>query len=119
MFCESNQSSGKTFDAAVGDITILQNRSKYVEFTQPYAESGLSMTVQYNHEPSKAWLFIKPFSNSMWVATFSMLLYTMFIVWFFEHKSNPDFKGPVKDQLGMAVWFTFSTLFFSHSKYLN
>lgn len=118
LFCELNQKNWKAFDAAVGDITILANRSKYVEFTQPYAESGLSMMVQYKHEPSKAWFFLKPFSGSMWLATLGIFFYTMFIVWFFEHTSNPDFKGPVKEQLGMAVWFTFSTLFFSHSKYL-
>ncbi|KAK1382201.1 Glutamate receptor [Heracleum sosnowskyi] len=106
--------SYENFDAAVGDITILANRSKYVEFTQPYADSGVSMMVQYKHEPSKAWLFVKPFSGSMWLATVSILFYTMFIVWFFEHKSNPDFKGAITDQLGMAFWFTFSTLFFAH-----
>ncbi|XP_074362122.1 glutamate receptor 2.7-like [Apium graveolens] len=106
--------SYENFDAAVGDITIMANRSKYVEFTQPYADSGLSMMVQYKHEPTKAWLFLKPFSGSMWLGTVSILLYTMFIVWFFEHKSNPDFKGTFEDQLGTAFWFTFSTLFFSH-----
>ncbi|XP_074357247.1 glutamate receptor 2.5-like [Apium graveolens] len=104
----------ENFDAVVGDITILANRSKYVEFTQPFAESGLSMMVQYKHEPSKAWLFLKPFSPNMWLATFSILFYTMFIVWFFERKSNPEFKGPFRDQLGMALWFTFSTMFFAH-----
>ncbi|KAK4551245.1 hypothetical protein RGQ29_032439 [Quercus rubra] len=35
----------KTFDAVVGDLTILANRTKYVEFTQPYAESGLVVVV--------------------------------------------------------------------------
>ncbi|WOG88184.1 hypothetical protein DCAR_0207418 [Daucus carota subsp. sativus] len=104
----------ETFDAVVGDITILANRSKYVEFTQPFAESGLSMMVQYKHEPSKAWLFLKPFSPQMWLATFTILFYTMFIVWCFERKSNPEFKGPFKDQLSMALWFTFSTMFFAH-----
>ncbi|KAK1382202.1 Glutamate receptor [Heracleum sosnowskyi] len=104
----------ESFDAVVGDITILANRSKYVEFTQPFAESGLSMMVQYKHEPSKAWLFLKPFSPNMWLATFGILFYTMFIVWSFERKSNPEFEGPFRDQLVMALWFTFSTMFFAH-----
>ncbi|KAL1370656.1 hypothetical protein AAHE18_01G076700 [Arachis hypogaea] len=28
------------FDAVIGDITITTNRSKIVDFTQPYIESG-------------------------------------------------------------------------------
>ncbi|KAF5191549.1 hypothetical protein FRX31_018860 [Thalictrum thalictroides] len=34
----STQDKAK-FDAVVGDITIMENRSKYVEITQPYAET--------------------------------------------------------------------------------
>ena len=103
----------------VGDVTILEHRAKFVEFTQPFVESGLSMMVQYKPEPTRAWLFLKPFSRSMWLATLGILFYTMFIVWFFERKSNPDFKGAFRDQLGTTMWFTFSTLFFAQSKYLH
>ncbi|KAL8090790.1 hypothetical protein AgCh_040019 [Apium graveolens] len=73
--------SNQAFDAVVGDITILENRSKYVDFTQPYAESGLSMTVPYNHEPSKAWLFLKPFSCREKV--YSSFTKTVVVVWLF------------------------------------
>ncbi|CAI9118167.1 OLC1v1019697C4 [Oldenlandia corymbosa var. corymbosa] len=105
----------KTFGAAVGDITILENRSKYVDFTHPFAESGLSMMVKVEQEDHRAWMFMKPFTFNMWVATFSIMFYTMFVVWFMEHQTNPEFRGPWKDQLGTAMWFTFSTLFFAHS----
>ncbi|XP_048327683.2 glutamate receptor 2.7-like [Ziziphus jujuba] len=33
----------KKFDAVVGDTTIVANRTKYVDFTSPYTESGVSM----------------------------------------------------------------------------
>ncbi|KAK1382200.1 Glutamate receptor [Heracleum sosnowskyi] len=108
--------SNETYDAAVGDVTIIESRAKLVEFTQPFAESGLSMMVQYKHKPTRAWLFLKPFSPSMWLATIGILFYTMFIVWFFERASNPDFKGPCHDQLGTTMWFTFSSLFFAHKE---
>lgn len=107
----------KTYDAVVGDVTILADRSKHVDFTHPYAETGLSMLVPAKHEPQRAWMFMKPFSVNMWIATFSIILYTMLVVWCMEHQDNPAFKGPWKDQLGTALWFTFSTLFFAHSKY--
>ncbi|KAF9589315.1 hypothetical protein IFM89_022642 [Coptis chinensis] len=106
------------FDAAVGDITILANRTNYVEFTQPYAESGLTMVVPVKSE-EKAWLFVKPFSAAMWLAVSIALMYTMFVVWFLEHRSNPEFRGPWMNQLSTAMWFTFSTIFFAHREALR
>ncbi|KAK0579041.1 hypothetical protein LWI29_020082 [Acer saccharum] len=106
--------SKMTYDAAIGDVTILYNRTNYVEFTQPYAESGLSMIVPVKSEDS-TWMFMKPFTTEMWVATAATFIYTMFIVWFLEHQSNPKFKGPWKDQLSTVLWFTFSSLFYAHN----
>ncbi|XP_058197506.1 glutamate receptor 2.7-like [Rhododendron vialii] len=105
--------ANKTYCAAVGDITILANRSKKVEFTVPFTESGLSMVVPVKPSP-KPWIFLKPFTLGMWLATAAVLVYTMLIVWFVEHRSNPDFSGPWNDQLGSALWFTFSSLFLAH-----
>ncbi|XP_059638937.1 glutamate receptor 2.9-like [Cornus florida] len=102
----------KTFDAAVGDITIIAKRWSLVEFTEPFMESGLSMVVPVKPEASKAWLFLKPFTMEMWVATGIIFIYTMLVVWFLEQRSNPEFSGPWKEQLGNVLWFTFSTLFF-------
>ncbi|KAI8525620.1 hypothetical protein RHMOL_Rhmol13G0244300 [Rhododendron molle] len=103
----------KTYDAAVGDITILASRWEEVDFTEPFTESGLSMVVPV--KPStKAWIFLEPFTLGMWLATAAVLVYTMFIVWFVEHRSNPDFSGQWNDQLGNALWFTFSSLFLAH-----
>ncbi|KAK1556178.1 hypothetical protein Q3G72_000126 [Acer saccharum] len=106
-------SRAHTYDAAIGDVTILYNRTNYVEFTQPYAESGLSMIVPVKSEDS-TWMFMKPFTTEMWVATAATFIYTMFIVWFLEHQSNPKFKGPWKDQISTVLWFTFSSLFYAH-----
>ncbi|QHO14759.1 Glutamate receptor 2 [Arachis hypogaea] len=108
----------ESYDAIVGDVTILANRSKYVSFTQPYTESGLSLILPVETEGS-AWLFMKPFSWQMWIATSSILIYTMFIIWFLEHKLNPEFGGPLKNQISTTLWFAFSSLFFSHREKIN
>ncbi|XP_034680224.1 glutamate receptor 2.2-like, partial [Vitis riparia] len=51
----------KNYDAVVGDTTIVANRSKYVDFTLPYTESGVSMIVPIKDNKSKsAWVFLKP-----------------------------------------------------------
>ena len=84
--CESN--TWKTYDAVVGDVTILANRSKKVEFTVPYAESGLVIVQVSSEEPQKAWMFLKPFTMEMWVVTGALLIYTMFIVWVLD-RTNP------------------------------
>ncbi|XP_042501265.1 glutamate receptor 2.7-like [Macadamia integrifolia] len=108
----------KEFDAVIGDITILASRSDKVEFTQPYTESGLTLIVPVKKE-TRAWMFMKPFTTTMWLVTGLVLVYTMLVVWFVEHQSNPDFRGPWKDQLSTALWFTFSTLFFAHREKLH
>ncbi|XP_031266788.1 glutamate receptor 2.7-like [Pistacia vera] len=105
----------KTYDAIVGDVTILANRTKLVEFTQPYSESGLSMIVPVKTEES-AWMFLKPFTWEMWTVTGAILFYTMLVIWFLEHQQNPEFGGPWRNQIATALWFIFSSLFFAHSE---
>lgn len=56
----------RNYDSVVGDATILADRPKIVEFTQPYAESRLSMIVPAKTEES-AWRFMKPCTWEMWV----------------------------------------------------
>lgn len=107
----------KTFDAVIGDVTILANRSKYVDFTQPFAESGLTMIVPVKPQAEKAWIFLKPFSKGMWGMTAAILVYTVLIVWVLERQSNPEFDGPWHSQLSTALWFTSSSLFFAQSKF--
>ncbi|KAF8029588.1 hypothetical protein BT93_E2109 [Corymbia citriodora subsp. variegata] len=108
-----------TYDAAVGDITILANRSQYVEFTQPFIESELSMIVPAKIESGRALIFMKPFTPTMWVASGGILVYTMLVVWFLEHPTNPEFRGSWTSQLSTALWFTFSSLFYAHRERIN
>ncbi|KAG7960042.1 hypothetical protein I3843_10G101600 [Carya illinoinensis] len=105
--------SNKTYDAVVGDVTILADRFKYVDFTLPYAESDLTMIVPEKTESSPL-MFAKPFTWEMWVVTGAILMYTMLIVWILERQYNPEFNGSWKDQISTALWFTFSSIFFAH-----
>ncbi|CAK9148182.1 unnamed protein product [Ilex paraguariensis] len=106
--------ANKTFDAVIGDVTILANRSKYVQFTAPYAESSLSMIVTVKPKHGKAWIFLMPFTMEMWAVTAALLLYTVFIIWLLERQSNPEFAGPWHNQLATSLWFTSTSLFFAH-----
>ncbi|KAI9096396.1 hypothetical protein K1719_026115 [Acacia pycnantha] len=101
------------YDAIVGDVTILEARSKNVSFTQPYSESGLSLILPAEREGT-TFLFVKPFSWQMWLATGAIFFYTTLAIWFLEHPLNPSFKGSWKNQLSNTSWFAFSSLFFAH-----
>ncbi|CAN0911041.1 Glutamate receptor 2.7 [Linum grandiflorum] len=108
----------KTYDAAVGDITILAERHKYVDFTQPFTESGLSTVVRSSPDDSP-WMFTEPFDFAMWTTCLALLVYTVVVVWFMEHNSNPEFQGPWNAQLGTALWFIFCSLFFVQKEKIN
>lgn len=104
----------KEFDALVGDVTILAKRSNFVDFTQPYSESGLVMVVPVRKaDTSNAWAFLRPFTPGMWIATGSFFLFTGVVVWVLEHKRNTTFRGIPRRQIVTMLWFSFSTLFFS------
>ncbi|XP_019101453.1 PREDICTED: glutamate receptor 2.7-like isoform X1 [Camelina sativa] len=104
-----------TYDAVVGDVTIIANRSLYVDFTLPYTESGVSMMVPLKENRNKnTWVFLKPWSLDLWVTTTCFFVFIGFIVWILEHRVNTDFRGPPHHQIGTSFWFAFSTMNFAH-----
>ncbi|RAL42874.1 hypothetical protein DM860_009381 [Cuscuta australis] len=99
------------FDAAVGDITIVTSRTRIVDFTQPYMDSGLAIVGPVDDSKSSAWVFLKPFTPEMWAVTGLSFLVIAVVVWILEHRVNEDFRGPPKRQLTTMLLFSFSTLF--------
>ncbi|KAK1281437.1 Glutamate receptor 3.4 [Acorus gramineus] len=104
------------FDAAVGDIAIVTNRTRIVDFTQPYAESGLVIVAPIKEGSSSAWAFMKPFTVQMWCVTAAFFLLVGAVVWILEHRTNPQFRGSPRQQLVTIFWFSFSTMFFAHKE---
>ncbi|CAO2814379.1 unnamed protein product [Amaranthus hypochondriacus] len=102
------------FDAAVGDITIVTNRTRIVDFTQPFMESGLVVVAPLRKVKSSAWAFLKPFTLEMWCVTGAFFLLVGAAVWILEHRINSEFRGPPSQQIITIFWFSFSTMFFSH-----
>ncbi|KAL6292722.1 hypothetical protein ACE6H2_000864 [Prunus campanulata] len=103
-----------TYDAVVGDTTIVANRSSYVDFTLPYSESGVSMVVlMEDNERDNIWIFLKPLSLDLWLTTGAAFIFTGCVIWVLEHRVNTEFRGPPEQQLGMIFWFSFSTLVFA------
>lgn len=102
------------FDAAVGDIAITTNRTRLADFTQPYIESGLVVVVPVQTKKSDEWVFLRPFTPMLWCVTAIFFLTVGAVVWILEHRINDEFRGPPRRQIATILWFSFSTLFFSH-----
>ncbi|OEL37431.1 Glutamate receptor 3.5 [Dichanthelium oligosanthes] len=102
------------FDAAVGDISIVTNRTRVVDFTQPYVESGLVIVSPVKAKSSNEWAFLKPFTPGMWAITGAFFLFVGAVVWILEHRFNPEFRGSPRKQIVTIFWFSFSTMFFAH-----
>ncbi|KAL3848973.1 hypothetical protein ACJIZ3_010855 [Penstemon smallii] len=102
------------YDAAVGDVTITTNRTRIVEFTQPFMDSGLVLVAPVKHTESGPWAFLKPFTWQMWGVTGIFFLLVGAVVWILEHQTNTQFRGSPRQQLITIFWFSFSTMFFKH-----
>ncbi|XP_042015457.1 glutamate receptor 2.5-like isoform X2 [Salvia splendens] len=89
------QVHNKSFDAAVGDTEIMATRYVYVEFSQPYIESGLVMvvTVKPGLKDSK-FIALNPFTKMMWLQLAAVSTTTGFVIWLSEFAAgNDQFTG--------------------------
>ncbi|KAF5943201.1 hypothetical protein HYC85_020843 [Camellia sinensis] len=102
------------FDAAVGDIAIVSNRTKIVDFTQPFAASGLVVVAPCRRLNTDAWAFLHPFSPRLWGVIAALFIIVGVVVWILERRKNDEFRGSPKEQLVTILWFILSTLFFAH-----
>ncbi|GKU87457.1 hypothetical protein SLEP1_g1853 [Rubroshorea leprosula] len=104
----------QNYDAVVGDVCIVANRSSYVDFTLPFTESGVVMVVPIRRDLNKnAWVFLKPLTWDLWITSGCFFVFIGFIIWVLEHRVNEDFRGPPSNHIGTSYWFSFSTMTFS------
>ncbi|KAK4255353.1 hypothetical protein QN277_008364 [Acacia crassicarpa] len=89
----TNEVAHGNFDAFVGDVTIVTNRTRVVDFTQPYTESGLVVVVPVKEVKSSPWSFLKPFTTQMWCVTGAFFLSVGAVIWILEHRLNHEFRG--------------------------
>lgn len=91
----------------MGDIAIVTNRTRIVDFTQPYVESGLVIVAPVKETNSSAWAFLKPFTIQMWCVTGAFFLFVGAVVWILEHRLNAEFRGSPRKQLVTICWLVF------------
>ena len=89
----------------MGDIAIVTNRTRIVDFTQPYTESGLIIVAPVKKRESNAWAFLKPFTVEMWGIMGLFFIFVGAAVWILEHRTNSEFRGPPRQQMITICWF--------------
>ncbi|KAG9455990.1 hypothetical protein H6P81_000498 [Aristolochia fimbriata] len=111
----------KNYDAVVGDMTIIGNRSNYVDFSQPYTDSGISMIVPVvdSDVTKKLWWFLVPLSKGLWLATIGISVLKGVLIWIFEHSKNREFQGTKAEQIGKVLYFSFTVFMFANREKLN
>lgn len=92
------------FDAAIGDIVITMSRTKAVDFTQPFIESGLVILSPIKKHITNSWAFLQPFTLGMWCVTGLSFLVVGVVIWILEHRINDDFRGSPRQQIITIVW---------------
>ncbi|KAL4372475.1 hypothetical protein S245_022055 [Arachis hypogaea] len=104
------QVNNKVFDAAVGDIQVMDQRYAYAEFSHPYIPSGIAMVAKVKPDRSKeTWMFMEAFTKEMWLLMAAMHMFVSFVIWLIEREHNSEIKG-----FGTMLWFSVTTLFFVH-----
>lgn len=92
------------FDGAIGDIAIVTNRTRIVDFTQPYTASGLVVVAPFKKINSGGWSFLQPFTPIMWTVTACFFFFVGIVVWILEHRINDEFRGTPKQQFITILW---------------
>lgn len=79
------------FDVAVGDITIVANRTSYIDLTLPYSESGVTMLVPVKHKNSnlnEMWTFLKPWRKDLWLTVITSCIAIGVVIRIMEHRKR-------------------------------
>ncbi|XP_060028368.1 glutamate receptor ionotropic, NMDA 2A isoform X2 [Erinaceus europaeus] len=106
---------------AVGSLTINEERSEVVDFSVPFVETGISVMVSRSNGTVSPSAFLEPFSASVWVMMFVMLLIVSAIaVFVFEYFSPVGYNrnlargkaphGP-SFTIGKAIWLLWGLVF--------
>nr|XP_043611343.1 glutamate receptor 1.3-like [Erigeron canadensis] len=103
-------------DAILGDSTILEKRSQYVDFTATYTDLGVGMLVRINH--NDMWIFLKPLDVNLWLSSVGFAILTGFAVWAIESMDQGSQRSPA-EQISATFWFILMTLFSAQRERLS
>ncbi len=100
-------------DAAVGALTITSEREKLLDFSHPFYSTGLGIATHTRGNWALgliralfSWSFLTAIAS-----LFFVLIAAGGLLWFFEHKRNPEqFGGNTAKGLGNGLWWAAVTM---------
>ncbi|KAL2654298.1 hypothetical protein AAZV13_04G000100 [Glycine max] len=99
-----NMITSNVFDAAVGDIAIVSLRTKIVDFTRPYIESGLVVVAPVKKIEVKCLGFLATIYSTYVGCHCFFFLFVGAVVWILEHRTNDEFRGLPREHIVTVLW---------------
>ncbi|CAO2820796.1 unnamed protein product [Amaranthus hypochondriacus] len=83
--------ANKEYDGIVGDLTIRYDRTQWVDFTQPYTETGVTMMVSTKQEPRKSsGIRVMPLIKALVYTVFGVCFISAIIFWLIEFRNDKN-----------------------------
>ena len=99
-------------DLSVNPITVTEDRIKKLDFSQPFAISNLAVLIRKEKDTQMLLFLQNIFSfNFLKVILLLFIVIQAFgvLVWFFEHRKNPEFENSLKG-IFSSFWFCAVTM---------
>ncbi|KAI9116188.1 hypothetical protein K1719_013118 [Acacia pycnantha] len=77
-------------DVIIGDITIVGNLTKCVDFTMPYLDTSVLMVVNVRSDSKNGWILLKPSDWKLWLILGVIFVGATVIVIILERKTKDD-----------------------------
>nr|GEU52363.1 glutamate receptor 1.2-like [Tanacetum cinerariifolium] len=106
----------KEIDGVLGDVTILANRSKLVDFTATYTDLGLGTLAKIKKKD--IWIFLKPLDLNLWLTFSAFIILTGFVIWVME-SINQEYKSLPSHGIGTILWLILLTIFSAQKEKLS
>ena len=103
-----------SLDVAIAALTVTKEREQRFDFSHPYHVTGLGIAVTMKNKSPWLAVFKRFFSTKflrIMVSIIFLLLILSSIIWWFEHRRNPQqFGSSLSKGIGSGFWWSVVTM---------
>lgn len=103
-----------SLDVAVAALTVTKEREQLFDFSHPYHVTGLGIAIALRNK--SPWLAVlKRFFSAKFLGIMASLIFLLlalsFLIWWFEHKRNPQqFGSSLSEGISSGFWWSVVTM---------